>query len=502
MSWSVPGVTEQTNSDDGFPSDLLVDLGNGQQRGIRERLETGLRSAIQSGRLVAGAALPPTRVLAAELAVSRTVVVNAYGNLAADGYLETRPGAGTRVRAEFGDTPSGRDARQPAGNGDSYGSRGDRAEFRPARRPRPDDGAPQIRLFGGLPDPALFPRAKWLRHYRTATTEVPDPELTYPNMLGAADLRNALTAYLGRVRGVATTPERVLVTSGFTQGLTLVCRLLHRAGARRLAVEDPCFAHHRQAIAMTGLKPVPVSVDRSGLDPATLPEDVAGVLIAPAHSYPSGATLAGDRRRALVAWARRINAIIIEDDYDAEFRYDRQPIGALQGHAPEQVVYIGCASKTVSPALRLGWVSAPTELIGGLEQEKLYDDMGSNLLDQLAFARFVESGDFSRYLRRVRPLYRRRRDTTLQALRQHLPAARPQGEAAGLHLHVLLPPDVNELEFVAAAYASGVLVEDGAWHWACPDEAPPSIVLGYGAVTESAIRRGVAILGAALRTLH
>jgi GntR family transcriptional regulator/MocR family aminotransferase len=245
---------------------------------------------------------------------------------------------------------------------------------------------------------------------------------------------------------------------------------------------------------MTGLEPVPVPVDRRGLDPGQLPSNIGAISIAPAHSYPSGVTLSVSRRRELIDWARRVDGIVVEDDYDAEFRYDRQPIGALQGLAPERVVYIGCASKTVTPALRLGWMAVPADLVDELELEKLYDDMGSALLDQLAFARFVDSGDFARYLRRVRPTYRGRRDATLEALAEHLPEARPQGEAAGLHLQVRLPDGVDELELAAAAYERGVLVEDGAWHWWQPDQAPPSIVLGYGSVGEPAIRRGIAIL--------
>jgi GntR family transcriptional regulator/MocR family aminotransferase len=486
-------MATQTNSDSGFSSDLLVDVRNGRGAGMRERLEAALRSGIQGGQLVAGAVLPPSRVLADELGISRSVVVEAYGNLAADGYLEARPGAGTWVRRDpnLSHTPldNGAPTRAPVAS----------PRFQPPRRPHPALGAPTIRFFGGLPDPSLFPRAKWLRHYRSTLAEVPDPDLTYPHMLGTPSLREALTAYLGRVRGVASTADRILVCSGFTQGLTLLCRALRRQGATRVAVEDPCFAHHRTAIERTGLATVPVPVDASGLDPEGLPNDVAAVLVAPAHSYPSGGTLDAGRRHALIAWAGRTGAIIIEDDYDAEFRYDRQPIGALQGLAPEQVVHIGCASKTLTPALRLGWMAAPEALIDDLEQEKLYDDMGSNLLDQLAFARFVDSGDFSRHLRRVRPTYRARRDATRKALGQHLPEVRPQGEAAGLHLHVLLPKGVNELEFAAEAFDRGVLVEDGAWHWAQPEKAPPSIVLGYGSLTEAVIRRGVAILADARR---
>jgi GntR family transcriptional regulator/MocR family aminotransferase len=482
---------KQTNSAwDGFPSDVLVDLRPDIGRGLRERLEHSLRGAIQRRRLVAGTLLPPTRVLAAELGISRSVVVEAYANLAADGYLEAHQGAGTRVRAVDDGRPS--PARRAS-------VKDERATFFERPRRASPLGAPPIRLLGGLPDPALFPRAQWMRHYRSALAEIPDPDLTYPSTLGAASLRDALVAYLGRVRGVAATPERMLVCAGFTQGLTLVCRALRRRGAQRVGVEDPCFGLHRRAIAMTGLEPVPVAVDERGLDVAALDaHDVAAVLVAPAHSYPTGGTLDAGRRRELVVWARRRDALIVEDDYDAEFRYDRVPIGALQGLAPDRVVYIGTASKTVSPALRLGWLVAPNDLIGALEREKGFDDMGSALLEQLAFARFVDGGDFARYLRRVRPIYRRRRDATVAAVSELMPEARWQGATAGLHLHVLLPEGVDERALAIAAYDRGALIEDGAWHWANRAQAPPSIVLGYGAVTEPLIRRAVGIIAAAL----
>jgi GntR family transcriptional regulator / MocR family aminotransferase len=355
-----------------------------------------------------------------------------------------------------------------------------------------------VRLLGGLPDPALFPRTRWIRHYRAALAAVPDAELTYPDAFGATALRVALRGYLGRVRGVDTEPERILVCSGVTQGLTLVCRALRRAGARRIAVEDPCFALHRQAIAMTGLEVEPVPCDADGLDPSAL-GDVDAVLVTPAHSYPRGATLGSARRHALLAWARRRQALIIEDDYDAELRYDRTPIGALQGHAPQHVVHIGSASKTLSPALRLGWVAAPVSLIDAVVREKHYDDMGSSLLEQLAFARFVESGDLARFLRHVRPIYRDRRDATIAALGELMPTVRWHGEAAGLHLHVTLERDVDELELASAAKERGILLESASWHWARPGQAPPSIVLGYGTLPVPAIRRVVSLLADAMR---
>ncbi len=478
MSTSNPVAVEQTNLQwEGFPSDVLVDLRPRHGGGLRERLEHGLRTAIQSRRLVAGAALPPTRVLAAELGISRSVVVGAYANLRADGYLEARQGAGTRVRLDA--APS-------------------RTAVRDRRRPVELPPAPPIQAVGGLPDPALFPRAQWLRHYRAAVAELPDRGLTYPDTRGAKALRVALTAYLGRVRGVTCEPDRLLVCGGVTQGLTLVCRALRRSGARRVAIEDPCFGVHREAIAMTGLEPVPVPIDERGLDAAALDgHDVAAVLVAPAHAYPTGATLDARRRRDLVAWAHRHDALIIEDDYDAEFRYDRVPIGALQGLAPDRVVYLGSASKTVSPALRLGWAAAPADLIAALQREKRFDDMGSGLLEQLAFARFVDRGDFARYLRRVRPLYRARRDATIAALNA-LPEVRWQGAAAGLHLHVTLPGDVDMARLASVASGQGVLVDDAAAHWADPAQAPPSLVLGYGQLSEPTIQRAIAVLAAAI----
>jgi GntR family transcriptional regulator / MocR family aminotransferase len=389
-------MLKQTNfGDDGFPSDVLVDVRPRAGAGLRERLEHGLRSAIQQQRLVAGTALPPTRVLAAELGISRSVVVGAYANLRADGYIEARRGSGTRVRL---DAQHGA-PRPPRANGWDY-----RAVYFAHPRDTSTLGVPPIRLGGGEPDQALFPRRQWVRHYRAVLTELPDPDLTYPSALGAAALRHALSAYLGRVRGVATTPERMLVCGGVTQGLTLICRALRRGGASRVAVENPCLGLHRKAIAMTGLEPVPVPGDAGGLDiDALAGHDADAVLVAPAHSYPIGGTLDARRRYDLVEWARRHDALVIEDDYDAEFRYDRLPVGALQGLAPDHVAYLGSASKTVSPSLRLGWVAAPPTLIDALEQEKRFDDMGSSLLEQLAFARFIDGGDFSRHLRRVRP---------------------------------------------------------------------------------------------------
>jgi GntR family transcriptional regulator / MocR family aminotransferase len=462
-----------TAGDSGFPADLLVTLDRSAGSGLRRQLEGELRTAIRGGRLAVGTALPPSRVLAKELGVARGIVVDAYGQLAAEGYLEARRGSGTRVRTA--------QPREPVADG--------------APEPRRDAGP---RLLGGLPDPGSFPRTQWQRHYRAAIASLPTATVTYPDPRGESALRAALARYLGRVRAVVTTPDRIQVCNGFTQGLALVCRALLARGARRVAVEEPCFGYHRELIANAGLEPVPVAVDAHGIDvDALASHDVAGVLVAPAHSYPSGAVLSPARRNALVEWADATGALVIEDDYDAEFRYDRAPIGALQGLRPESVVYGGSVSKTVSPLLRVGWLAAPEWLVSELRREKLYDDVATGALDQLALARFIEAGDLARHLRRVRPLYRRRRDVALDALARHLPEASAAGVAAGLHLYVRLPEATDERALVRAARMRGVQVEASARHWADRAVAPPALVVGYGAAAEAAIERGIATLGEA-----
>ena len=384
----------QTNGAGGeFPADLLVQLDRSRPRSLRVQLERGLRKSIARGSLPPGTALPPSRVLAAELDVSRSLVVGAYEQLVIEGYLEARQGSGTRVRAQGlrGDgTGDGSADYEPSGAGPA-----------PATR----DGG--IRR-SGLPDPALFPRSDWL---------------LYPHARGEPELRAALTAYLGRVRGVRTTPDQIVVCGGFSQAVTLLCRALGRRGVTRVAVEDPCFSLYRRIIRSTGLEPVPVPVDGQGLRTARLAGlDVGAVLLSPAHSYPSGAVLSADRRVQLLEWARAADALVIEDDYDAELRYDRLPVGALQGLDPDHVIYGGTVSKVLSPALRLGWIAAPPRLTGDIARAKFLEDFATEALGQLTLARFIESGAFARHLRRVRPVYRARRDSLLAALRTHLPS--------------------------------------------------------------------------------
>ena len=469
MSRSNQAELEQTNSEEGFPPDLLLAFDSSDRRGLREQLQQELRSAIQQGRLPAGTLLPPSRTLARDLGIARSVVVDTYAQLAADGYVAGRQGSGTRV------VPIARREPAHATPGTNRGN--------------------AIHFVGGLPDPALFPRAEWLRHYRAALGNAANHELNYPGPLGPLQLRDVLSNYLGRVRGVVVEPHQLLITTGLTQAIVLLCRALRRRGAETIAMEDPCFGLHREAVANLGLKVVQIRVDSDGLDVASLAGlKVDAVLVTPAHSYPTGAVLSPGRRAALVEWAQANGVLVIEDDYDAEFRYDRAPIAALQGLAPDQVAYAGCVSKTLTPALRLGWIALPHWLIDDVMREKLFDDMGSTLLEQLALARFIDTGAMSRHLRRVRPIYRHRRDTVLESLEVSLPGARPLGIAAGLHVYVRLPDWCDEAALIDAAREQGLLIGGARWHWSDPS-ALPALVLGYGAVNEQAIRNGLAVLG-------
>ncbi|HKG39928.1 MAG TPA: PLP-dependent aminotransferase family protein [Conexibacter sp.] len=449
--------------------ELLLTVARGEDREpLHAQLERQLREAVRDGRLTSGARLPATRALARELGISRGVVVESYAQLTAEGYLVTRRGAGTVV------ANAARPVHAPE----------------PAPHPRavPEDFHP------GTPDLASFPRAAWLRSQRTVLRKTPDEGLGYADPAGTPELRAALARYLGRARGVAADGERLLVTSGLTQGVALTCRALRARGARRIAVEDPGFMVHRSVVAHCGLDVVPVPVDQHGLRTDALAAiDADVLLVTPAHQSPLGGVLAPERRAALLAWAEAQDAYVIEDDYDAEYRYDRDPVGALQGLAPERVIYAGCASKLLAPGLRLGWLALPQKLSGRVAMEKTLDDLGTSVLEQLAFADFLERGELDRHLRRMRPRYRARRDALIAALARTFPDwCLGDGIAAGLHVVALLPEAVDEAEFLATASAHGMRLHGLSWFRVTP--GPPGLVLGFGAASEPAIARAVAQL--------
>ena len=396
-----------------FALDLLLPLDRGGAP-LHRQLERGLREAIRAGRLLPGAALPSTRTVARELGVSRGVVTEAYAQLVAEGYLVARQGAPTRVA----------DAPEPSP---------------PARRATRRPSPPRFDLMPGRPDLAAFPREQWLAATRRALRRMPDAVLGYPDARGTPELRDALSAYLGRARAVAPDPERTVVVSGVTQGIVVLARLLRERGERTIAVEDPGFHLHRWSLERAGLRPVGVPVDEEGLDVDALAATGARtVLTTPAHQMPTGVVLSPSRRAALLTWAEDVDGLVVEDDYDAEYRFDRGPVGAMQGLAPERVVYAGSASKSFAHGLRLGWLVLPERLAGPAAFERLAMDGGGPVLEQLALADLIDRGDLDRHLRRTRREYRRRRAALLAALAEHLPGAEVTGVAAGLHALVLL----------------------------------------------------------------
>ncbi len=322
--------------------------------------------------------------------------------------------------------------------------------------------------------------------------EAPSERLTYLDRRGAPELREALAAYLNRVRGTAAEPADIVVCNGFAQAIDLVTQLVKARGGRRIAVEDPGDADGRTAVRRHGLEVVPLPVDDGGISIEALRRsDADAVFLTPAHHYPTGAVMAPDRRVDLLAWADGRGALILEDDYDAEFRYDREPIGAIHGLAPERVIYAGSASKTLAPGLRLGWMVVPHALVTPLGEIKEANDRGSPVLDQLAFADFLTKGEFDRHLRRMRPIYRERRDALLDALRRYLPDVRTTGASAGLHVLALLPRGVDESAVLDGAAADGVRVTGLTHTYADPSRAPGGLIFGYGQVPVSDIDPGV-----------
>src|SRR4051794_19799317 len=365
------------------------------------------------------------------------------------------------------------------------------------REPAP----PPAYHFGlGLPDLVAFPRTAWLRALQRAVRTAPAAELGHVDPAGSAALRLELAAYLARVRGVSTAARDVVVTHGFTHGLGLLCHALREAGHERIALEDPGFPLLGAFARRAGLEPVPVGVDASGLDVGALANSGARAVVAtPSHQFPIGHVMTAERRAELIAWAREVDGLIVEDDYDAEFRYDRRPVGALQGLDPERVIYAGSASKSLAPALRIGWLVASRDWTRAMAAVRWGVDLGVGSLDQLALAELLRSGALDRHLRRARAANASKRRVLLDTLERELPGARVLGVAAGLHAVVLLPEGADEDAVVAAAAERDVAVPGLAQLYVRATPPGPGLMLGYAALSERAIAEGVRRLGEAVR---
>jgi len=455
----------------------------------RAQLEAGLRDSIRSGRLRPGVRLPSSRALGAELGVSRRLVVEAYEQLAAEGYVVSSRGSGTRV------APATKSAGVSADPFAETMAAASAAEFAPSAVA---GTASAIDLFPGAPDLSLFPRRAWGRAQRRALAEVPDARLGYGEFAGTAELRDALAEHLGRVRAAAVEPGDVVVTAGYQQGLRIFCHLLKGRRARRVAIEDPGYPVAAWTIESEGLELVPVAVDEDGIDVEALAAaDADAVVVTPAHSLPAGAVLAAERRLALVEWARGRGALVLEDDYDAELRYDRRgPAGTLQGLAPDVVVLAGSTSKTLAPALRLGWLCLPPDAVVAATIARGTFDGGGPRLEELALADLIASGAFDRHVRAARAHYREKRAALLEAIAAALPGARVRGIAAGLHVLLELPPGVEEAAAVERAGAAGVRVQ-GLRDFTRADPGPPALVLGYGLPTVRELREAIDVIAGA-----
>jgi len=441
-----------------------VDLGIAFTSGVplRRQLEHALRAAIRSGRLTAGAVLPSTRDLAEELGVSRGVVVDSYAQLAAEGYLSAKRGSGTRV------------ALLP----DLIGS--------PAMRQLATPSLFRYDLRPGLADFHAFPRERWKAALSGALRDLPDARLTYAGHRGVPELRNAVAEYLARARGVVTEPDYVVVCCAASHALVTIWQALRRQGARRVAVEDPGWRWQRFTVEQAGLEAVPVRVDADGLVVTELAAaNVDAVVLTPAHQYPTGVVMTAERRGALLAWARRRQALIVEDDYDVEYRYGREPVASLQGLAPDRVAFIGTTSKILAPAMRLAWMVPPAHLIDGVEQELQVTGATPPTLDQIAMATFIRDAALERHLRSMRRRYRAKRQLLLDALAQHIPDVRVGGTAAGLHLLAWLPEGVDERKAAMLARSSEVGFHELHRHCTVRAQFPPAFLLGYALPSES-----------------
>ncbi|MFF9778260.1 PLP-dependent aminotransferase family protein [Streptomyces sp. NPDC013978] len=462
-------VDSWVNSAESIGADLHLELAGGGGR--RAALIRALREAVRGGRLAPGTRLPPYRSLAADLGVARNTVADAYAELVAEGWLTARQGSGTRVAERV--EPLGSATRVP-------------------RKGPPRARGPRHDLRQGTPDASAFPRAAWAASYRRALTRAPNEAFGPGDPAGRVELREALAEYLARARGVRTEPSRIVVCSGFAHALRL---LFHGRVLRGpLAVESYGLGFHRELLAAASVRTVPLPLDGDGARVDGLDRERA-VLLTPAHQFPTGGPLHPERRAAVVDWARARGGLVLEDDYDGEFRYDRRPVGAVQGLDPDRVVLLGSVSKSLSPALRLGWMVLPERLVDAVREAKGEREAWASVPDQLALADFVVSGAYDRHVRRMRQRYRARRDRLVAALAAHAPHIEVTGIAAGLHAVLRLPPGTERSAVKAAAWRGVAL--DGLAEFRHPEateDAPDGLVVGYATPPEHAY-------GAALEAL-
>ena len=448
--------------------ELFLDL-SATGGSLPKRLAAAIDDAVRSGRLAPGTRLPSSRSLAVDLGLSRGVVVQAYARLGDNGVLVARSGSGTTVALTASSVPG--PTAPPV--------------------PPPVHEPPFIDLRPGPPDLSAFPRAAWSAALRDVLRTLPDRELGYVTPWGTETLRTALAAYLSRARGARAGPGSVVVVSGVTQGLTILAKVLRSSGHRGLAVEAPSNAVQRDVLGSHGMRIVDVPVDEQGIDVQALADTACrAVLVTPAHQFPSGTQLSSARRAALLRWADDVDGVVIEDDYDAEFRYERVPLPCLQASSPGRVALVGSVSKTLAPGVRLGWIVPPERMRHDVAAAKRNDDFGSSVLEQHTLAHLLRSGGYDRHVRALRRRYRARRDALTGDLRRELPAWRITGVAAGLHVLLELPADVPEQALVRAAAGKGLALQGTAAMYGVLPPAP-ALVLSFARGPATFLHEGV-----------
>jgi GntR family transcriptional regulator/MocR family aminotransferase len=457
------------------PDTLNLDL-DGRSGPLTRRLMTALRDGIRDGSLPSGAVLPPSRALAAELGCSRWVVTETYGQLVAEGYLVSSTGSATRVR--------------------NLGI----AEPGPVGRAVAPVGRPRFDLAPGIPDLRGFPRTRWADAYRKAVQSRQTDLLSDTSLLSTAAARAVITDHLQRTRQVREDPTQLSPTTGAAAAVGWLSRLFVALGHRRVAVEDPSWPGLRDAARRAGLELVPIEVDEAGLrvDQLDHHPGVRLVIITPAHQFPTGVPMSADRRLELINWAERVDGVIIEDDYDAEFRYDGRPVASLQGMAPDRVTLVGSVSKSMSPSVGVGWVIMPQWLIMRIVTDDLDRSIGVSPFAVDALKVMIENGSYERHLRAMRSRYRQRRRALLEAIEELLPDCRVSGIAAGLHMLLHLPPGTDTSRVIrrAARLELGVVDLD---RYRIRSADDPALVIGYGNLRSGQERQAIALLKQALR---
>jgi GntR family transcriptional regulator/MocR family aminotransferase len=490
---------------------LQLHIGDAPSGGKSAWLAERLRLAIADGRLSVGTRLPATRALSADLGVSRGVVTEAYQRLIEDGQAAGRGRGGTvilaaPVMAAATATAAPIRSRSAGAPTSSVTATATAPEALFTTAPQADifdvlrATAAKIDFTPGVPDLSAFPRTAWLSAERAVLQQMSATDFGYGDPRGAPQFRSAISDWLARFRAIRVHPDEVIVVAGVAQAIALLAQALGDDGIGQIAVEDPGSLGARQHLQSHGLRTPPVPVDDAGLAVDALRASGAGaVMLTPAHQFPTGVVLDGGRRRELMAWIDS-GGLVIEDDYDAEHRYGRPPVPALRSLHAQGVIYMGSVSKTLSPALRVGWLLTPHRYREQIVAAKRFADLGNPVLAQLVLAQMMRSGAMERHLRMLRRRHQKRRDAMVQALHQHLPGARIHGVAAGLHLTVTFDSDIADTELAAQALTRGVKVQPLTWHRQRP--GPPGLVMGYAAVTVSQGAQGIEIIGQLLRSAH